>query len=582
MQNKEAYPLKQFLQDYWLFLEGRRFRFIFFTIFRSLSDLAPFATAYLLGRIIDFFTTYPSGDPLTPFYLMVAGIALLGSLRVWLRFFAKVRMQTIAANIRKEIRVKAMSKLMDLSLKWHEQEETGSKIQKINEGGDKIFQGIKDFSNQGVYLLTNLIASLVIFITLDWRYGLFAVLYITIYLTGEYYFNQKLKYWITRLNKIKEKVSGKIHESASNLLTVKSLGLKDIFQKSTSFYENKYYSTWVKTRDISQLKLKTIKIFSVLGYAGFLFLLGFDVLNNSITVGSILVYAAYFNRLKGALGQVTLNIYDFIKVRSAVGRFMTIFRQKIFERKDLPRIPKHWKQLTLQNLSFKYKDKLILNNFNLTIKPGDRIGLVGSSGCGKSTLVKLLLNLYPPTKGRILLDGKELDHYRPQSLTNTIAVVLQDSEMFNLTLLNNITLSSPKKDFLKFKRAVKIAQLEPIIKKLPQGLNTLIGEKGYKLSGGERQRIGLARALYKDSPFLILDEATSSLDSKTESLIQQNLEKNLTNKTLLIIAHRLSTLKNVDRIIVMDKGKIVETGTFKELIKNKGKFHQLYQLQRNK
>jgi ABC-type multidrug transport system fused ATPase/permease subunit len=149
-----------------------------------------------------------------------------------------------------------------------------------------------------------------------------------------------------------------------------------------------------------------------------------------------------------------------------------------------------------------------------------------------------------------------------------------------MTLLENVTISSPKKDFKKFEKTIRIAQLRELIKKLPKGINTLIGEKGYRLSGGERQRIGIARAIYTNNPMIILDEATSALDSKTENLIEKGIEQNFENKTLLVIAHRLSTLKNVDKIVVMEKGEIIEEGAYKDLLKKRGEFYKLWRQQK--
>ncbi len=584
MQKKEKYSWGRFLKDYWLILKGRRLKFTFWTALRSSSDLLYFFIAYLVGRVIDFFTRYNTGDSLFEFYILVLLIAFSGGFSVWLRFFAKIRMQTIAAEIRKEVRVAAMSKLMDLELKWHEKEETGSKIHKINYGGESIFRGFRDFSNHGVFIIVSLVMALAIFAVVDIRYAIYAFACTGIYLYAEYYFSKKMSYWEYRMNKIREKVSGKLHESASNLLTVKSLGLNEVFKKHTTSYEKQYYNTWVKARDASQLKVKSVKIFSAVAFGGFILILGLDVVAGAITLGSIYIFANYFSRLNRALHELTNRSKEFIEVKSSVGRFMALFGAEVFEREEegLLEIPKNWKKIEFRNATFRYKDKDVLKNFSLTIKRNDKIGIAGKSGCGKSTLVKLLLGLYTLNQGKILVDGKELKEYKQKSITDTMSVVLQESEMFNLSLLDNITISSLRKDLQGFKRASRIAQLEPLIQKLPQGLNTLIGERGYKLSGGERQRVGIARAIYKNASIMILDEATAALDSKTEQLIQNGIERNLKDKTLLIIAHRLSTLKKADRIIFMQNGRIVEAGSFEELVKNKGKFYEMYKLQKGK
>ena len=258
---------------------------------------------------------------------------------------------------------------------------------------------------------------------------------------------------------------------------------------------------------------------------------------------------------------------------------MTIFRQEVVVQKGA-RISKKWKTINFENISFKYKNQNVLDIFNLQLNRGEKIGIVGKSGCGKSTLVKILLGLYNPSKGIISIDDKNLQEFSHDSITKEFSIVLQESEMFNLTLLENVTISSRKKDINKFKLAAKVAHLHNVIAKLPLGLNTLIGEKGYQLSGGERQRVGLARAIYKDSSLLILDEATSALDSKTEKHIQTELDKE--KRTMIIIAHRLSTLKNVDRILFMHKGKVAEMGSYSELIKKKGHFYKMNLLQKQR
>jgi len=578
---KQDYTWKQYFSDYWKLLEGRRGKFGIYTFIKSISDAIPFLVAFLLGATIDFFIGYSAGDSLTPFYIFTSLIAGLGGLQIWLRFYGKNGLQIIAANLRKEVRITSMSKLMDLELTWHGKEETGSKIEKINNGSEQIYNGIRRFSNEGVSILVGLFGALLIFLFLDIKYLLFGLVFITIYFYGEYYFNKKIELWQVKLDKIREKVSGKMHESASNLLTVKSLGLKDSFKKSTSDYEKRFYKVWEKTRAVNQMKFKTIKIFSAVVYGLFIFMVGFDVITGAITAGSILVFSSYFSKLKIATDSITNNSTDFIKVKSAMGRFMTIFRIEILdEEKDKIKIPKDWKEIEFKELTFKYGNRNVLDKFNLKIKRGDQIGVVGRSGCGKSTLTKLLLRLYHPQKGKILIDGVDLREYKHKSITDTLGIVLQEPEMFNTSLLKNITISSPKQDIDKFKKVIKIAQLQGVLKKLPKGINTLLGEKGYHLSGGERQRVGIARAIYKETPLLILDEATSALDSKTENLIQEALEKSLKDRTLLVIAHRLSTLKKTGRIIFMQGGKVVEEGIYEDLLKKKGKFYHLWMEQK--
>ncbi|MBW3003087.1 ABC transporter ATP-binding protein/permease, partial [Candidatus Woesearchaeota archaeon] len=355
---KNLYKTQTFLHDYWSLLRGSRLRFSVMTALKALSTAGGFVIAYLLGHIVDFFVNY-NQQPLTGFYLAVAGIASIGAFQVWMRFFAKFRLQALAGDIRKNTRISAMNKLMDLPLKWHEKEETGSKIEKINSGSEAIYTGIHLFSNEGIDILVGLVGAIGIFAALDWRYALFGLGYALVYVFGELYFNKRLTALRTETAKIKEKVSGKLHESSSNLLTVKSMGLKKVFTKSTEEYEEKYYRTWLRAKKFGQFKVKTIKTFAAVGYALFVLMVGFDALSASITVGSIYVYSSYFNRLKAALESITDRSIEYIDVKTKLGRFMTILGREYLDERDKG-FPKDWKTIQFSDVSFKYKDKDVL------------------------------------------------------------------------------------------------------------------------------------------------------------------------------------------------------------------------------
>jgi len=575
---EDIYTIGKFFKDYWNFLYGRRARFVIFSVLRSAAAAVPFAIAFYLGKIIDFFTNHRTSESLEPFYVMCLTIALLGCFQVWLRFFSKVRLQTIGAEIRQEIRVNATAKMMEMELAWHEKEETGSKVQKINAGSEAVFSGFKNFSNDGIQIITGLFGGFAIFFALSWKYVVFALAYTIVYIAAERYYARILSYWQQELAKASEKSSGKLVESASNLLTVKTLGLKEYIRTAAKEAEGNWYKTWIKARNASMWRTQTVKIFGAFAYAGFIALVGLDAYSGLITVGAILAYATYFSRLKGALDDFTDNIMDYTEIKSTVGRFMTIYGREIADDRSKPEISKSWERIDFADVTFAYKDEEVLRDFSLTIRRGEKIGMVGKSGCGKSTIAKLMLGLYKPQKGKIIIEGKRVDEYR--AVTARISIVLQESEMFNMSLLENITISNPEVDMVRFNEACRIAQLDALIEKMPDGIRTGIGEKGYKLSGGERQRIGIARAIYKNADIMIMDEATSNLDSKTEHKILEEIEKSLKNSTLIVIAHRLSTLRSLDRIVVVSNGRVVQDGGYVELSRKKGLFSELHRLQK--
>ena len=237
--------------------------------------------------------------------------------------------------------------------------------------------------------------------------------------------------------------------------------------------------------------------------------------------------------------------------------------------------------LISKKITFKHHDAKtpIFNDFSLRIKAGERVGLVGISGSGKTTLTKLLLRFADVDSGEILIDGQNISEVQQVSLRENIAYVPQETTLFHRSIAENIAYGKPDATQKEIERAAKLANAHEFIQELPNGYETLVGERGIKLSGGQRQRVAIARAILKDAPILVLDEATSALDSESEALIQDALEKLMKGRTSIVVAHRLSTIASMDKIVVLDDGKIVEQGSHHALIKRGGAYSQLWSRQ---
>lgn len=578
--NKEIITWTHMFKSLWHFLEGERVKFSLYMSLNFLSRANNLIVPYIVGLIINFFTNYSVGEDLVKFYIYT-GLILFSSLVTSLfRVIAKRKLSEIAVSTKFKVRTQGFERFLNFSLKWHEEESTGSKTQKINSGADSYRGLIQVFNQQGLNILLNLIGVIVIFTFLDINFLFFFVIYIMLFILIIKYFFRKQSEAEERKNKVQENVSGSLVENTTNILAIKSSGSSSSLKSSMKKAEQVLKEEQFKIIKIGNSKLISINALTSFGIFFFLLLIGYYVSNDLVEVGFIATAFAYFGTISANFWASEKVINDLIRIRSSINRIIPIFEtkeEKYFGEEEFKR---NWKEISFNNVSFSYdNNKNNLDNISFKIKKHEKIGIVGHSGSGKSTLSKLFLGLYQINEGEIKVDHINYYDFSHQSLLDNLSQVMQETEMLNVTLKENITMFK-EIDSKTLRKAIEISQLNEVIKELPNGLDTIIGEKGYKLSGGQRQRVGIARALCKNSDILILDEATSALDSKTEMKIQKGIDL-IKNKTILIIAHRLSTLKNVDRIFVFEKGKLVEQGNYKELTKDKkSKFHKMLNMQK--
>lgn len=306
------------------------------------------------------------------------------------------------------------------------------------------------------------------------------------------------------------------------------------------------------------------------------------VISGNLSIGQLIA----FNMLSGQVIAPVIRLaqlwQDFQQVGISITRLGDVLNAPTENFQGKLSLPEIQGDVTFKNIRFRYKPDtpIILNDVNLTIKQGEVIGIVGRSGSGKSTLTKLLQRFYIPENGQVLIDGHDLALADPNWLRRQIGVVLQDNVLLNRSIRDNIALTDPSMPIEQVIHAAKLAGAHDFISELREGYNTMVGEQGACLSGGQRQRIAIARALVNNPRILIFDEATSALDYESEHIIMQNMQQICHGRTVIIIAHRLSTVRNADRIIVMEKGHIVERGKHSELLENKdGLYYYLNQLQ---
>ena len=309
---------------------------------------------------------------------------------------------------------------------------------------------------------------------------------------------------------------------------------------------------------------------------------GFQVWNNQLNVGTYSFLVFITQRLLWPLTTLGHVLDEFQRSMASVNRVIDLIDTPIKINDGKKRI--NFKQINgeiiFKNIYFNYPGrKSTLEDINICIPPKMTLGIVGLTGSGKSTLIKLLLRIYDINKGTITLDNIPIKEIKLNDLRRCISLVSQETYLFHGTVQENISYGSNKANIKEIIRASKVAEAHEFIKQLPEGYKTIVGERGQRLSGGQRQRIALARAVLKDSPILILDEATASVDNETELLIQKSLAKLTKNRTTIVIAHRLSTIKNADNIIVLDQGRIIEKGKHSNLLKSNGVYADLWNVQ---
>lgn len=377
-------------------------------------------------------------------------------------------------------------------------------------------------------------------------------------------------------------LQGRLLDALSNFMVVKVFAnanyeqnvVKPIRQKyekdaNTAHFWSRFF--WAP----GNLVMDTIcfSIFIVL--SGYMYSIG------KSTIADISFALAVYAGISSIAFSVIMNIKNFINSwGNAAGSYNALVKPvSVQDDKNAPDLKVSNANIKIENLRFKYNKNFVINNLSLDIKSGEKIGIVGLSGAGKTTLVNLLMRLYDATSGRILIDGQDIKHVTQNSLRKNISFIPQDATMFNRTIRENIEYGKIGASDKEITNAAKRASAHMFIKKSINGYNSLVGDRGIKLSGGQRQRIAIARAFLKDSPILILDEATSALDSETESVIQKSFDNLSNGRTTLVIAHRLSTLRNMDRIIVMSHGKIAESGTHNQLIRGGGIYATLWKMQ---
>jgi ATP-binding cassette, subfamily B, bacterial len=583
---KNRHPLKRLI-GYSVKYRALIWRGTIYSILNKIFDLAPPA---LIGMAVDIVVdrekSLVAKWGIVDVFWQLVFVCFL-SLIIWglesvFEYLYDRIWRNLAQNIQHEIRLDAYNHIQELEVGYFEENSTGGLLSILNDDVNQLERFLDIGANELLQVLTTVIVIGGTYFIITPSTAWMAMLPIPFILWGSIAFQN---YLAPKYAEVREKVSllnTRLANNLSGITTIKSFTTEAHELERLRQESNAYKQSNRKAIAFSAAFIPLIRVLVLFGFLGILLFGGMEVINGQLAVGTYSVLVFLTQRLLWPLTRLgqTLDLYQ--RAMASTNRIMDLLDTKITIASgdiSLP-IAKIKGTIKFDNVTFNYPDrKPVIENFTLDIPAGKTIAVVGSTGSGKSTLVKLILRFYEAQYGKITLDNFNIKDIFLSDLRQGIGLVSQDIFLFEGTVRENIAYGNPDASLDNIIAAAKMAEAHDFITQLPQDYDTVVGERGQKLSGGQRQRLAIARAILKDPPILILDEATSAVDNETEAAIAKSLEKITKNRTTIAIAHRLSTIRHADCIHVMEYGKIVESGTHEELLNLEGVYANLWRIQ---
>ena len=481
-----------------------------------------------------------------------------------------------------DFRVRLYAYLQKMSLSFFERTSTGELMSRVTND----LSALESFVTHGSALTAvdcmRLIGGATILFVLDWRLAALVMIPVPILALAFRHYNTKIRPVYRQVRARLGNINAKLQDNLSGIRVIQAFAREDIEYKRFSKESERYYRARVKGIRYWSIFFPAIKFFGAMGTVIVLGVGSIMVVKDQMSLGTLVAFIAYIASIYDPINRLT-EVDNIFQEAIAAGERIFELLDETMEVKDAPDaigLPVIQGEMVFDQVHFKYgSGDPVLHSVSFTMAPGEVVALVGPSGAGKTSIANLICRFYDPVKGHVSVDGYNLRNIKLTSLRRQVAVVLQDSFLFNNTVAENLHYGKPDATKHELIAAARAANAHDFIMQLPDGYDTEVGERGVKLSGGQKQRLALARAILADPRILILDEATSSVDAEAEYQIQQALERVLKGRTALVIAHRLSTIRNADKIIVLDRGRIAEVGNHAELMQRGGLYNQLYQRQ---
>lgn len=584
---KKKIDFRYNLSEYWSYLREYKSLFIPLLFIMVITEVILVVPKFLFKKIIDDGALFSSGvmslEIFVSSLIIILIIFLTASfIQIAGKWVGQSLIIKLDSKMMRDIKQKYFKYIMGLDYKFHTSNKTGSLISRIIRGSNAM-------ENLNDIIIFNFVPLLLQLIIVGFSIAYFSIssalvvgAITIVFLSYSLFIQQLQQHSKLMFNEIEDAEKANVSDVFTNIDSIKYYGKeKFIGQRFGDITENTKDAAvklwnYFKWLDVGHTLILAVGTFFLLYFPLMQFLAG------DITLGTIVFIYTVYGNVMGPMFAFSRGMRGFYR---SMADLQDLFKYGKIERevKDKSgaknfRVTKG--SIEFKDISFDYGRRKVFENFSLKIPQNKKIALVGRSGCGKTSLLKLLYRFYNLDSGEILIDGKNINEFKQESLRAGMSIVPQECVLFDDTIYNNIKFSKPSATRGEVMRAIKFAQLDGIIEEMPEKENTIVGERGVKLSGGEKQRVSIARALLADKKILVLDEATSALDSETEHDIQRDLAKLMEGRTSIIIAHRLSTIMHADKIIVMSKGKIVESGTHRELIRRKGEYRKLWNLQK--
>lgn len=535
----------------------------------------------LLRYLIDDVITQKQFDKVPALSLLVVGVVTLKGMLQFCNGFLGGRLgNRIAYRLRNAL----YKKLQYLSFQYYDKARTGDLMSRLTAD----LEAIRQFIGFGFPQIVNVALMLgfgsAMMFSLNWKLTLVTLVTMPFLVFTAIKFEGKIHPAFRSIRKSMSEMTTAVQENITGVRTVKSFAREPFEIAKFAKTSEQYKDTNVKTAGIWAGYFPVMEMFANLSVVVLLAAGGYMVIKRQMTIGEMVAFFSLIWYIIGPLWGVGFHINNYTQSKASGERILEILHQYVHVKDkenavalQPERVEGH---VRYENVTFAYPDKEpALTDFSVNAPPGSVIGILGGTGAGKSTVIQLLMRAYNVKHGRILLDGRSIEDIQLESLRSQIAVVFQETFLFSASIRNNIAYGNRDVSMDEIVRAAKLAQAHDFIMELPQGYDTIVGERGLGLSGGQKQRIAIARAFIKNPKILVLDDATSAVDMETEHAIQAGFKELMAGRTTFIIAHRISSLRHADEIIVLNKGRVVQRGTHEELLRQEGPYLDTYRIQ---